>query len=182
MIRLETPRLVLKSFNKNDAGPYYNFLMKTAEFLKQWSPKYETDYFVLAHHKKRFEQLEKETQEGRYIKFGVYNKNDLNTVIGSISFSGIIHGPFKSCYLGYRIDEKENGKGYATEAVKAGVNYAFNTLNLQRIEANVIPHNIASIRVVEKLGFFYEGQSKKYLQINGVWEDHSHYVLINDLI
>jgi ribosomal-protein-alanine N-acetyltransferase len=181
-VTLETGRLTLKSLNKNDAEAYYNFLMRNTDFLKPWSPKYEDEYFNLSHHEKKFIQLEKDTEEGRYIKFGVHNKNDLNTIIGSVSFSSIIHGPFKSCYLGYRVDEKENGKGFATEAVKSGIDYIFNTLNLHRTEANVIPRNTASIRVVEKLGFTYEGQSKKYLQINGVWEDHNHYALINDNI
>lgn len=180
MVKLETERLILKSLGKSDAGAYYNFLMRNADFLKQWNPAYSSDFFELSHHVKKFEQLEKETSEGRYIKFGVYKKDNLTAIIGSVSFSGIIKGPFKSCFLAYQMDELENGKGYATEAVRSGIDYIFNEMKLHRTEANVIPRNTASIRVVEKLGFAFEGLSKKYLQINGVWEDHNRYVLLND--
>jgi ribosomal-protein-alanine N-acetyltransferase len=62
------------------------------------------------------------------------------------------------------------------------VEYAFNELKLHRIEANIIPRNAGSIRAVEKAGFTCEGTSKKYLQINGVWEDHAHYVRLNEKV
>lgn len=66
-----------------------------------------------------------------------------------------------------------------TKAVNEVVDYAFNVLKLHRIEANVMPRNIASKRVLEKCGFIEEGYSKKYLYINGVWEDHIHMVKFN---
>jgi ribosomal-protein-alanine N-acetyltransferase len=124
--------------------------------------------------------MEKETEAGKQIKFGVFIKNDLNKIIGTVSFSNIIKGPFLSCFLGYRTDEKENGKGYTTEAIKRGIEYVFDEIKLHRIEANIIPANTASIKVVEKLGFKLEGYSRNYLQINRKWEDHLHYALLNE--
>lgn len=67
-----------------------------------------------------------------------------------------------------------------TEAVEAVVNHAFQELHLHRIEANIMPRNRASLRVVEKLGFRNEGVSREYLKINGKWEDHIHMVLLNE--
>jgi ribosomal-protein-alanine N-acetyltransferase len=69
-----------------------------------------------------------------------------------------------------------------TLAIKQTVDFAFNTLSLHRIEANVMPHNIASLKVLEKNNFNKEGLAKKYLKINGKWEDHIHMVLLNELI
>ncbi|MBL8015997.1 MAG: GNAT family N-acetyltransferase, partial [Ignavibacteria bacterium] len=71
-------------------------------------------------------------------------------------------------------------KGLATEAAAGVIEFAFCTLNLHRIEANIIPGNTASIKVAEKLGFVFEGASEKYLLINGEWQKHLHYALIND--
>ena len=71
-------------------------------------------------------------------------------------------------------------KGYATQAVAAVVRYAFETLRLHRIEANIMPRNKASRRVAEKCGFREEGASPRYLKINGVWEDHIHMALLNE--
>ena len=64
-------------------------------------------------------------------------------------------------------------------AVEMLTKYAFEELDLHRIEANVMPKNKASLRVLEKNDFMNEGISKYYLNINGVWEDHIHMVKIN---
>ncbi len=73
-------------------------------------------------------------------------------------------------------------KGYITEAIKEGIKIIFDEYGLHRIEANIMPRNLASLRVTEKLGFLNEGISKKYIKINGKWEDHIHMVLLNDNI
>ena len=80
----------------------------------------------------------------------------------------------------YQRNKDEINQGYMTEAIKTAVDYAFKELNLHRIEANIMPKNKASLKVVEKLGFINEGISKKYLKINGSWEDHIHMVLLNE--
>jgi ribosomal-protein-alanine N-acetyltransferase len=63
--------------------------------------------------------------------------------------------------------------------VRLIVDYAFEVLKLHRIEAGVMPHNIGSIRVLEKAGFHKEGLSKKNVKINGRWEDHLHFAIVN---
>lgn len=67
-----------------------------------------------------------------------------------------------------------------TQAVEAVTQMAFTQLNLHRIEANVMPRNTASLGVLQKCGFEHEGVAKKYLKINGVWEDHIHMVKLNE--
>jgi ribosomal-protein-alanine N-acetyltransferase len=59
-----------------------------------------------------------------------------------------------------------------TKAVKLAVKIGFERLKLHRIEANVMPWNAASLRVLEKCGFERVGIAQKYLNINGIWEDH----------
>ena len=67
-----------------------------------------------------------------------------------------------------------------TEAVRKVTEFAFADLGLHRIEANVMPRNEASAAVLKKCGFRMEGSSQKYLKINGRWEDHLHYVILNE--
>ena len=93
-----------------------------------------------------------------------------------ISYRGVL----ESAHLGYSVDEKETGKGIATEAIKGIKEFSFNELNLHRLEANVIPANTASIRVLEKLNFVQEGYSKNYLKINNIWQDHIRFAIINE--
>lgn len=181
-IRLESERLILKSFEKADAKSYFDLLMRNYDFFKPWSPEYGTGYKDYELHIPVVERDEKNTETGTGIKFGMYKSEDTSVMIGTCAVSSIVRGPFLSCFLGYRVDENENGKGYATEAINTVVKYVFDELKLHRIEANIMPRNNASIKTIEKCGFTCEGESKKYLQINGVWEDHLHYVILNDAI
>ncbi len=94
-----------------------------------------------------------------------------------MSLSQIFHGPFRSCIVGYFLDEAVNGRGYTTEALGLVVGHAFGELGLHRVQAGVMPRNVGSIRVLEKLGFRREGLALRYLRINGVWEDHLLYAI-----
>jgi ribosomal-protein-alanine N-acetyltransferase len=81
-------------------------------------------------------------------------------IIGTIGFSSIVFGAFQSCYLGYRLDRGELNKGLATEALRATIRFVFTEFRLHRIEANVMPRNVASKKVLENLGFQNEGISR----------------------
>jgi ribosomal-protein-alanine N-acetyltransferase len=100
-------------------------------------------------------------------------------IIGDLHFSSIVRGAFQSCFVGYKMDEGAANQGYMTEALRRGAEFTFKDLRLHRLEANIMPRNLPSRRVVTKLGFVEEGLSHNYLKINGVWEDHLHYAMLN---
>jgi ribosomal-protein-alanine N-acetyltransferase len=77
--------------------------------------------------------------------------------------------------IGYWIDEARAGKSYMSEAVLVVSKYAFEELGLHRMEICIIPRNHNSRRVMEKLGIREEGLAERFLEINGVWEDHVRY-------
>lgn len=178
----ESNRLILRSLTKDDTDDLYEFRTRNAEFFKPWSPEYPKEYFTIEYHRNNLINIEADVLKGSLVQFGVYLKTDIKHILGSVVFSNIIMGPFRSCFLGYRIDKGKLNNGYATEAIIAGAAFIFKERKLHRIEANIISRNTASIKAIEKAGFTYEGISKKYLKINGVWEDHLHYVLLNDKI
>jgi ribosomal-protein-alanine N-acetyltransferase len=98
-------------------------------------------------------------------------------LVGRVSLDNVVRGAWQNATLGYFVDQEHNGKGIATEAVRLSAAYAFKEASLHRIQAGVMPRNARSIRVLEKVGFRFEGVSLRYLQINGVWEDHNMYAL-----
>nr|WP_281170156.1 GNAT family N-acetyltransferase [Paenibacillus pinihumi] len=112
----------------------------------------------------------------------MYKQEEPGRIIGMIALSNIVRGPFQSCYLGYRLDQGEVNQGFMTESLARVIRYAFDELRLHRIEANIMPRNSASLKMVEKLGFSSEGLARKYLKINGIWEDHIHMVLLNEAV
>lgn len=103
--------------------------------------------------------------------------NDNQQIIGVFNISGIIHGVFKSAYLGYYASVDLAGKGLMSQALKLVLKEIFTTLDLHRIEANIQPANTTSIQMATKNGFFKEGFSPRYLKVNGIWQDHFRFAL-----
>ncbi len=84
----------------------------------------------------------------------------------------VVRGPWQNANIGYYVDRTWNGRGVCTEAVGLVVGFAFDRAGLHRVQAAVMPRNTPSIRVLEKNGFRREGLAPRYLQIDGVWENH----------
>jgi ribosomal-protein-alanine N-acetyltransferase len=92
-------------------------------------------------------------------------------IVGSIDLLSILRGMLQSAMLGYSVDATREGRGYATEGARAVVRFAFDELNLHRVEASYRPTNERSSRVVRKLGFVVEGYARDYLFLNDAWHD-----------
>ncbi|MEA2508450.1 MAG: [ribosomal protein S5]-alanine N-acetyltransferase [Actinomycetota bacterium] len=125
------------------------------------------------------EEIERASADARRdvrYAFGVFLKES-DELIGRVALSNVSRGAWQNATLGYYIDEAHNGHGYATEAVRLALQFAFGPAGLHRVQAAVLPRNVASRRVLEKAGFSREGRSTKYLQINGVWEDHETFAI-----
>jgi ribosomal-protein-alanine N-acetyltransferase len=98
-------------------------------------------------------------------------------VIGQLNISGITHGSLSSASIGYWLAERFAGKSITPTAVAMATDYCFRALHLHRVEICIRPENQASLRVVEKLGFRFEGRRDRYIHINGDWRDHDCFAL-----
>lgn len=107
----------------------------------------------------------------------VYRHAD-NAVLGAITFSQIFYGPLCSAYAGYYLGAAYTGQGYMHEALGLALDHAFGPLGLHRIEANIQPANVASITLVQRMGFTREGFSRRYLKIEGDWRDHERWAIL----
>ena len=115
-------------------------------------------------------------QENRYFICSVENEN----IVGTFHISGIVRGYFQSAYLGYEVFCPFQGKGYMGKGLSLLLTEAFGKLNLHRLEANIQPGNIPSIRLVAKAGFIKECFSKDYLRVGGrEWKDHERWAMVN---
>ena len=85
---------------------------------------------------------------------------------------------FRMGEIYYKLAPEFWGKGYATEVGKALIKFGFEEMNLHRIDAGAHIENVASIRVLEKIGMIREGQHRKILPIRGDWYDNYHYAII----
>lgn len=101
-------------------------------------------------------------------------------LVGVVNVMEIVRGSFESAYLGYYLFAPFQGRGYMSEGLSVVIDRAFGRLGLHRLEANIQPENVRSIRLVEGLGFRYEGLSPRYLRIGGRWRDHQRWAMLRE--
>jgi ribosomal-protein-alanine N-acetyltransferase len=176
----ETERLILKVIDESYADKVLDYYKRNSDFLGEWEPIRDESFYEEEYHKKQLQNDTLNIENGNMLRLWIVSKDDKNKIIGTVSFNNIVRGAFLSCHLGYKVDKDEINKGYASEAINKGIEIIFSEYKLHRIEANIMPKNKASMKVVEKLGFYNEGLAYKYLKIHGQWEDHIHMVLLND--
>ena len=171
-------RVVLRPIVPTDFGEWREVRRRNHDWLTKWEPKRlpghpdvveDRDVFTA-----RCNARQRERQLGTGYGFGVFVDGAFR---GEINLSSIQRGPFQSAYVGYWIDEAVAGQGYTPEALVVLARFVFEDLRLHRIQVAIIPRNRASRRVVEKLRLREEGVAQRYLEINGVWEDHVRYAI-----
>lgn len=101
-------------------------------------------------------------------------------IIGVANLSQIFYGCFQNTYLGYYVDVEFASQGLMSQGVSLAVSHAFYILGLHRVEANIQPDNIASIHLVQRLGFTKEGFSRRYLKVNKDWRDCERWALTSE--
>lgn len=156
-----------------------DYYKRNKNFLEAFEPVRDKEFFLLKHQQEVLKKEIFEYKEKTAFRFYILPVEQPIKIIGIIGLNNIVWGSFCSCFLGYKLDKDFINKGYMSMAVEMLTKYAFEQLCLHRIEANVMPKNKASLRVLEKNYFINEGISKYYLNINGIWEDHIHMVKIN---
>jgi ribosomal-protein-alanine N-acetyltransferase len=156
-----------------------NYYKRNRKFLADYEPRRDEQFFSLEYQQEVLKKEMDDFQQKSAFRFYIKPTDQSHKIIGIIGLNNVVWGAFCSAFLGYKLDERFINKGYMSMAVDMLVRYAFDVLHLHRIEANVMPKNTASLRVLEKNLFINEGISKYYLNINGTWEDHIHMVRIN---
>jgi ribosomal-protein-alanine N-acetyltransferase len=149
-------------------------LVRNREFLTPFEPVRPDADFTLAGQRAAIAEMATLREAGAAYAFCIRAGGGL---VGRLTLSQVFRKAFRNCYLGYWVGEEHNGRGYATEAVRSAVGYAFGDLGLHRVQANVMTKNPRSARVLTKAGFRKEGLALRYLQIAGRWEDHDMYAI-----
>ena len=97
---------------------------------------------------------------------------------GVCNLSEIVHGVFKSAYLGYYAFAGAAGRGLMSAGLALVLDAAFNEIGLHRVEANVQPENARSLAFLARNGFTREGYSRRYLKVGGRWRDHVRFAML----
>ena len=148
-------------------------------FLSAWEPTWPSDDLTCGAFRRRLRRYAQDRRDDHAYPFFVFREDD-GALLGGVTLSNVRRGVTQACSLGYWIGEPHARKGYMSAAVAAVVPFVFDQLRLHRLEAACLPINSASIRLLEKTGFSREGHARKYLRINGVWQDHILFAMLSD--
>ena len=148
-------------------------------FLSPWEPVWAGDELTKSAFRRRLKRYQKETRLDSAYAFFVFRTED-DALVGGCTLSNVRRGVTQCCSLGYWVGERFSRQGYMFDAVHALIPFIFATLGMHRIEAACLPTNEPSKSLLAKTGFQREGLARRYLQIDGVWQDHVLFALLED--
>ena len=146
-------------------------------FLTPWEPIWPPDDLTRSAFRRRIRRYQAEIREDQAYPFFIFSSQNL-ALLGGITLSSVTRGMTQSATIGYWMGERHAGRGRMTAALTALVPFAFERLGLHRLEAACLPHNAASMRLLEKVGFQREGLARGLVCINGRWQDHIRFALL----
>lgn len=171
---LHDGKVVIRPIRLRDARVLERELLDNRGWLRKWeatNPHGAMSFDVRA----SIRSLQSNARGGFGLPFAIEYDGEF---AGQLNVSGISYGSLSSATIGYWVSERFAGLGVTPTAVALASDYAFFQIGLHRIEICIRPENAPSLRVVEKLGFRYEGLRRRYIHINGDWRDHFCFALV----
>jgi [ribosomal protein S5]-alanine N-acetyltransferase len=160
-----------------DAGDLAALFSAEREHLAPWDPRRDPGFYTRAGQRARLTAVERDREAGAAYRFLILEGGEL---AGEIALSNVVRRAFQSASLGYWVAGGRNGRGVGTEAVAALCRLAFGELELHRVEAATLLHNVGSQIVLDRNGFAPFGVASSYLRIAGAWCDHVLFQRIAD--
>lgn len=178
-ISYTTERLRLTTLKAHDADMVLDFYNRNRSHFEPWEAKRSFNFYTLSYQRTSLAFEERLMKRNNMLRFWIYLKDRPDSIIGTINYYNIKEGKQPSCQIGYKIDHEHTKMGYAYEAIQYSMSEVIERYNLHRIEAKIMPSNLPSINLIQKLGFKYEGLAKLKIKINGNWQDHLLYAYTN---
>ncbi|MDQ0893017.1 GNAT family N-acetyltransferase [Agromyces ramosus] len=166
--------VTLRPIRARDAKPLERVLLANRSWLRQWEATYPGGGSFIDT-RSSIRNLLAHARSGNALPFVIEHDGRL---VGQLNVSSITFGSLSSATIGYWVAQDVAGRGITPTAVGLATDHCFEVLHLHRMEICIRPENAPSLRVVEKLGFRYEGLRRRFIHINGEWRDHFAFALV----
>lgn len=171
---LDHPLVTLRGVKLRDARNLEKLLSTNRAWLEPWEATHPIMPAVLPDQRAAIRSLLQQARKGYGLPLVMEADNQL---VGQLNVSQISYGSLSSASLGYWIVKSHAGRGITPVAVALATDYMFFERGLHRMEVCIRPENVASLRIVEKLGFRFEGFRRRYIHIDRGWRDHLCFAL-----
>lgn len=173
---LKHGRVSIRPIRVRDARPLERELIANRSWLERWEAT--SPYGpVQSDTKASIRSLQNHARSGGGLPFAIEFDGEF---VGQLNVSGITYGSVASASIGYWVSERVAGHGITPTAVALATDYCFTQMQLHRMEICIRPENAPSLRVVQKLGFRYEGLRRRFIHIDGDWRDHFCFALVRE--
>ena len=152
---------------------------RSRAYLTPWEPIWPSDDLTRTGFRRRLRRYAEDIVNDRAYPFLIFREAD-GALLGGITLANVRRGIVQAGTIGYWVGEPFAGQGCMTSALQVLLPALFGELSLHRVEAACIPTNLGSVRVLEKSGFTREGLARRYLCINGVWQDHLLFGMLHE--
>lgn len=166
----------LRLVRMKDSKTMERLILSNREWLRPWeatNPEGPNSFDIRG----QIRMLLRQMDDNACLPF-VIEENGI--IVGQLNVANILFGSVSSCVIGYWVVPEVAGRQITPTAVALVSDYLFNTVGIHRIEIDIRPENVSSLRVVEKLGFRYEGLKERFIHINGAWRDHYVFALTRE--
>jgi ribosomal-protein-alanine N-acetyltransferase len=175
-LRLYGRRVMMRPLVPPDFPVWSDVRLRNEQWLLPWEPSRLANQGDPTREREVFSARcaarDRDRQLGVAYAFGLFVDG---AVAGEVNLNNLVRGAQQSGTIGYWIDQAHAGHAYVAEGVCVLMRFAFEELRLHRLEICIIPRNDNSRRVMDKLRVRDEGIAVRFLEINGVWEDHVRY-------
>lgn len=169
----ESDNVIIRRLTSSDREEFVTRVKSSAEFLHPWV--YLPDIFdKFDSYLHRF--------DGVSAEIILICARETGRIVGTVSIGDIIMGPYRRATVGYNAFIDSARQGYMSAGFRLVFEFVFGELGLHRLEADIQPGNLPSLKFAERVGFRYEGYSPGFACINGVWKDHERWAITSDLI
>ena len=178
-VRIDGSTVYVRPPQKRDRAEWVHLRQLSREFLVPWEPAWPPDAATSAAFNRRYRRFCLDWQSRSGFAFFIFEQSS-DALTGGITLSNVRRGVAQCGNIGYWMGEPFAGQGIMSEAVALVLSFSFDTLGLHRVEAACLPHNDASRHLLLKTGFHEEGIARRYLRINGRWQDHVTHAILRD--
>lgn len=164
-------RVMLRTPEMADHEAWAALRLRSREFLTPWEPLWPSNDLTRSAFRARIKRYWRDIEDDTSYPFFIFAAVG-HPLVGAITLSNVRRGVAQMGTLGYWIGAPYARMGYMSDAIGLMTAFAFQHLQLHRLEAACLPSNHASIALLRRSGFHQEGLASSYLKINGAWQDH----------